>query len=352
MGNCNIFFSIIIPVYNAEKYLADAIESVLNQTFQAWELILVNDGSEDESFTICNKYAKNDSRICIINQQNKGVSAARNQGINYAQGDWIIFLDADDWLENSYLHEVRHMLDTKDVTDLIVCNYFSVLNNEKKCRKKITQTSIGKEKIGTLIEASLRMSQWHGHEWYGNLRTVWGKCFRSSIIKTNNISFDSRLRIGEDMLFLLEVIQKVNKILFLDKPLYNYRINDESVMQHISWKGSEQGIIYFEKVEEVVGSSVPEGAMADLWLETAERDWETIHKTNFSPKKKYLLFRELLNNYLYKRFSRKNSYSYSSHKQRLYTFFIRHKYIIMLMALSYMRMKNQEYKLKKEIKNE
>ena len=99
----DVLVSVIIPVYNAEKYLAECIESVVNQTEQSWQLILVNDGSVDLSDSICQSYAEKDSRICYIKQENAGVSAARNAGIEKASGKWITFLDADDTLSQDAL---------------------------------------------------------------------------------------------------------------------------------------------------------------------------------------------------------------------------------------------------------
>ena len=98
--------SVIIPVYNVEKYLKDCINSILNQTYSNWEMILVDDGSVDNSGDICDKFSKNDSRIHVIHQTNKGVSFARNKGIEKANGEYLIFIDSDDWIENNMFEEM------------------------------------------------------------------------------------------------------------------------------------------------------------------------------------------------------------------------------------------------------
>ena len=99
--------SIIVPVYNIEKYIDECIQSVLNQTYTAWELILVDDGSTDNSGNICDEYAKTDTRIKVLHQKNQGVSAARNIALDKAEGDYIMFLDADDyWCENTALYKL------------------------------------------------------------------------------------------------------------------------------------------------------------------------------------------------------------------------------------------------------
>ena len=96
-------FSIIIPVYNAERYLHQCIESVIAQTFKDWEMILVNDGSKDGSLAICQEYTSKDSRIRVIDKPNGGPSSARNRGLDEAQGEYVYFMDADDWIEKNYL---------------------------------------------------------------------------------------------------------------------------------------------------------------------------------------------------------------------------------------------------------
>ena len=102
-------YSIIVPVYNAETYLPDAIESVLSQDFNDWELILINDGSIDKSQTICEYYQKQDQRIKLISKNNEGVSVTRNIGLESAKGEFIVFLDADDWLEKVFLLSLIHI---------------------------------------------------------------------------------------------------------------------------------------------------------------------------------------------------------------------------------------------------
>ena len=118
-------YSVIVPVYNAETYLSDAIESVLNQDFNDWELILINDGSIDKSQTICEYYQMKDQRIKLISKNNEGVSIARNIGIDSAKGEFIVFLDADDWLTKFFLGVANRIVNETDA-DLLVLNYIEV----------------------------------------------------------------------------------------------------------------------------------------------------------------------------------------------------------------------------------
>jgi len=117
--------SVIVPVYNVEKYLAKCIDSILAQTFTDFECILINDGSPDNSPAICDEYAKKDERMKVIHKENGGVSSARNTGLDIAQGEWITFADSDDWVDENYL-ELMYSNAIKNNCDLSICGFKSV----------------------------------------------------------------------------------------------------------------------------------------------------------------------------------------------------------------------------------
>ena len=123
--------SVIVPVYNTEKYLPRCIESILAQTFTDFELILVNDGSTDKSGKICDEYAKKDSRIVVIHKENGGVSSARNKGIEISQGELISFIDADDWITPLYLSDLITDI-TSSFTDIVLHGRINVLSSNEK----------------------------------------------------------------------------------------------------------------------------------------------------------------------------------------------------------------------------
>ena len=123
----NYAVSIVVPVYNAEKYLPKCIDSILNQTFKNFELILVNDGSKDNSLIICEDYKVSDRRIKVINKKNEGVSIARNIGINSAKGKYIMFIDSDDWIESNM---VEKMYDAIQNSDIAICGSKTVEKNK------------------------------------------------------------------------------------------------------------------------------------------------------------------------------------------------------------------------------
>ncbi len=337
-------FSVIMPIYNGERYLEQAIISVMTQTEDAWELILINDGSIDSSSDICRKYAAMDSRILLIEKEKSGVSDSRNKGLDIAKGEWIVFLDADDWFEINLLYEFKKRI-VQSSFDFYVCNYFDVFGEkEKKCARGYTIDRIEKILFSELAEMSLRQSQWKNKVWYGGFRSVWAKCFKREYINKNNLRFFPQLKIGEDMIFVLEYMKYIENVEFINGPLYNYRDNPISVMHKRVWGGNEEGKLYFSKAEEIVGNIVGEGAKADLWLETAEYDWKVLTISNTCFLQKITILRELMQDELYVRFSKKDTYKYSSKKQMIYAALIRRKAALSLMMLNYCYLKKKSIK--------
>lgn len=342
-------FSIIMPIYNGELYLDYAITSVISQSEGSWELIVINDGSTDSSSEKCKKYVEEDNRIRLIEKEKSGVSDSRNKGLEMAKGKWIVFLDSDDWFEKNFLYELKRKINELSY-DFYICNYYNAIDNRKKIRERdITFDKMEHVIFSEMANASLRQSQWRKKEYYGNLRTVWAKCFKKEKVNTNHIRFCSRLTVGEDMIFVLEYMKYIKNICFINCPLYNYRYNLFSVMHSRKWNDNAQGKLYFYKAEEIVGDIVGEGAKADLWLETAEEDWRVLYESNIGFSHAIKIFRSLMIDELYIRFSQKDIFAYSSIKQRIYMELIRKKAAFSLMLLSYCRAKKCRLKSQKEI---
>lgn len=210
--------SIIVPIYNVEKYLPKCIESIINQTYEKLEIILVDDGSIDNSGKICDEYAQKDSRIKVIHKDNGGVSSARNIGIEEAIGAWICFIDADDWIENNFCVELYQKAKEKNA-DIVQCAYNRVTNSNVEkvnCDNKEYEYNSREYLIQTL-----------------NPQTGFGFChmkiYKREIIR--EIRFKEGLKVGEDALFGEQISQNVNKTIMLQKALYNYRINSNSVVR-------------------------------------------------------------------------------------------------------------------------
>lgn len=211
--------SIIIPVFNAEKYLSRCIDSVLSQTYPGLELILVNDGSTDQSEEIINSFI-HDNRIVYLKQENKGVSAARNLGLSRASGEYIIFVDSDDYL---VLDSLDRRIEEARNTDLLISNYYKVNDVGVKEKKEY----IKEEKNILVVEALWAISPKSNIGYQGYL---WNKVFRREIIKKNDILFDPSVVYGEDRLFIGQYITYCENIRLSTEPVYYYRLNDESAM--------------------------------------------------------------------------------------------------------------------------
>ena len=217
----NVLISVIVPVYNAEKYLERCIESILCQkTNEEYEVILINDGSTDNSLQICRRYEQKDKRIKIINQENKGVAVARNQGISVASGQFVVFIDSDDYVKPNFITECSKNKNEK----LIVFGHIT-RNREKELCNIYNLKGVVTDFFDS-VEGYLSM---------GIFSTVWAKRFRTDIIKENNLLFSQGLCIGEDRLFNLKYLKKVDNIYFSDECIYVYCLRENSA-SHFFYK--------------------------------------------------------------------------------------------------------------------
>lgn len=206
--------SIIVPVYNVEPYLAKCLDSILAQTYLSFEVILINDGSTDESQSICEKYANRDNRFILVNQKNGGVSSARNHGLSIAKGKYITFVDSDDTIDAKYL-ETLYINIKKANADISMCSW---LCNEKWQKKESRKIEVWDTKQ-TLL-SMFKSGKVDG--------SVCSKLYCTECIQ--NLRFNEGLRIGEDQIFAIEAIESVNTVVFQDIPLYTYYIRNTSAM--------------------------------------------------------------------------------------------------------------------------
>ena len=207
--------SIIIPVYKAEKWIDQCINSCLNQTYKNLNIILIVDGAFDRSGEICDTYLLRDKRINVIHQSNMGVSGARNTGIDYACGKYILFVDSDDFVDKTIVEELI-LAQKKNDYDLVISgyNYIGERANTVVLPTKIDAVS-NKDLMKSVID---RKS-------FREFRSVWGKLFSTDIIKQNHILFRNNIKYGEDYCFVLNYIQHANSCISIEKALYNYRVS-------------------------------------------------------------------------------------------------------------------------------
>ena len=217
----NPFVSIIVPVFNADKYLEQCILSILHQNLKEIEVIAVNDGSTDNSAEILDKIAQQDSRLCVYHCANKGVSAARNFGINKAKGTYLGFVDADDWIEPD-MYEKMYKAVVNNNSDWVICNIsIHEANQAERSRLKMVNGSVLiDESRPKFIENLMRFDYDFAN---------WNKLFSAKLIQRNGIRFNEGMYLWEDLLFNLSYLQYVQKITFLDEALYHYRVLPSSL---------------------------------------------------------------------------------------------------------------------------
>lgn len=217
--------SIIIPCYNVQNYIEQCLDSIINQTYSNLEMICINDGSTDNTLDLLQKYERQDPRIKILNQQNKGLSESRNVGVDAAVGQYIMFVDSDDWIDESLITEVL----TPDLeADLYCCSYNRVFRNKMLPRVlnlsgSCTAEHLQKRIVGLSGEELSDPSQ------ADSIVTAWGKIYKTQIIKNNKIKFIDTKKIGtEDALFNIQYLNFAEKVYVKDKPLYFYRRSNVS----------------------------------------------------------------------------------------------------------------------------
>ncbi|MGG7200407.1 glycosyltransferase family 2 protein [Clostridium butyricum] len=223
--------SIIIPIYNAEKYLEKCLYSIINQTFKDIEIIIINDESQDNSLKICSQFKNMDSRIKLIDKRNEGVSKARNTALDKALGKYIIFVDADDYVDKSMIENMLIKLqDSK--ADILLCNFINVINGkEKMVRANFDSIITGKNDIFEKVILPLieRNDDEKVHEIAG-FRSPWGKLLKKDIIDKFNIRFNENMSIGEDFLFNLQFMSHSDTIAFDAASYYYYVTNNNSAL--------------------------------------------------------------------------------------------------------------------------
>lgn len=240
--------SVIIPVYNSEKYLERCIKSLIQQTLKNIEFIFINDGSTDSSIDIINKYKLKDNRIRLISQKNQGVSIARNIALKHCKGEYIGFIDSDDFIRNN-MYELMYKKITCDKSDMVIAGYekhiiignteevrkYSLINNDIKCYEDVTKY---------IFEY---FSRKHDNGY------LWNKLYKKSIINKYNIRFDSELTMCEDLLFNVQYMYYVEKISNINESLYYYIIRSDSQTYKIHKNGFKaRKLIYKQSIKNAI----------------------------------------------------------------------------------------------------
>lgn len=235
--------SIIVPVYNVEKYLRECLDSILRQDYTNWECILVDDGSRDSGGAICDEYARRDSRFLVVHQPNRGLSAARNTGIKMARGKFLSFIDSDDWVAPDFLSTLRSLLIDFDA-DISQINYTSVYKDKERPRESVAE-------IKVIEGTDILMEILHDRDLPSY---VWMKMFRREMVVSDfpvGVNF-------EDIETMTRWFHEAKRVILSPKICYYYRHRGSSIMNSNYWKNQ---LDYFRNIVirvELMRSFIPE----------------------------------------------------------------------------------------------
>lgn len=249
--------SIIVPVYNAAGYLERCMESLLGQTYQNMEILLIDDGSMDESGRICDSYAKQQEQVKVIHTANAGVSAARNRGIQNSDGEYLTFVDADDVLSKDMVAHLVEILEQTD-SDVAGCDYWEFHKDEELYKRRAKESDVAVDKADA--ESKEMPQLLTGTEFIekGILRSdtrCWSKLYKRESI--GELQFESGLTIGEDMLFLLQLALQGRRFCRSNEKKYGYFINEAGAMMR-SFKDSYMDqIVCWQKALEIISVETP-----------------------------------------------------------------------------------------------
>ena len=235
--------TIIIPVYNAEEYIKRCLNSILNQTFNDFEVICINDGSSDNSGKIIKDYAQRDGRIVYIEQENKGVSTARQVGLNLARGLYIIHADPDDWVELNWLDKLYYKAISNDY-DMVLCDFTRIYKDFKEVVKQCPRSLSQNDFIEDLIVGKI----------WGS---CWNKLVKKSFIDKYNIKFVLSMNLWEDLYFISSLFSHPINFAYVGDALYNYDFfsNENSIVRNRKVTHVQSGMTYIDTFEKIYSSS-------------------------------------------------------------------------------------------------
>ena len=321
--------SVIVPVYKVEEYLDKCVESIVNQTYKNLEIILVDDGSPDNCPQMCDEWAKKDARIKVIHKENGGVCSARNIGLDTANGEWISFVDADDYVEIEYLKEMYYCA-AQYTSDYVCCGYNRVYKNKSEKINSTGEINIiynPKEYIMKLLNVQ---------NGYGFVHM---KLINKNIIK--KIRFDENLDVGEDALFNIQLCKQLNKVVICNKALYNYRLNTNSVVKKYDKNYVEKYTKSMIEMNNYLNIQYGD----DLEISTNSFNYIAYHMMLicvnycFHPQnnKKYKSLKELYSIEIYLKALKKSNYKGLSFTRKITLFALKHRIYLMVSLICMVR---------------
>lgn len=242
-----MFFSIIIPVYNAEKYIAKMFNQLRQQEYKDFEVYFINDGSKDNSHDIMKNLICEEKNFHLIDKENEGPSAARNVGLKYIKGQYVLFLDADDYISDKYmLKNIHRILQNKDF-DLLIYGY-KVVNKTGNVLKEIEVPNRVLSNSNAVQNSMFEISKLNAFP------SVWNKVYKAEIIKHHEIRFAPELYIGEDLYFNLCFLKKCSTLRIINKAYYGYMQSDNSIIRRYNSDKYEQLLTLFKYKRKVIST--------------------------------------------------------------------------------------------------
>ena len=233
-----MFFSIIIPIYNVKRYLEKCLDSIKNQTYKDFEAIMVDDGSTDGCYNICEKYAENDDRFIVVHKKNQGLVSARKTGANLASGEYIINVDSDDFVEYDFLNKIHEAIISSPV-DIVAFNYKVVNEDGEFIRNEYNQAKSGiynDKKYKSIKYKFLYDNSKFGQNSGCLIFSIWSKAVKRELYTACQLLVDNNITKGEDVVLCLLLLVRAKSILICDITDYNYRIRSSSMMNKCSEK--------------------------------------------------------------------------------------------------------------------
>lgn len=232
--------SIIVPIYKVEKYIKQCVDSIIAQTYENIEIILVDDGSTDNCPSICDEYAVLDKRIKVVHKPNGGLVSARKAGLLSSTGEYVCFVDGDDWIEPDMYQRVAESIEFTNADCVITQFYFEYPNNSSKSDYKLSKEYY----VRSEIEKEIFPIMLFDNQYYrfGIYPCCWTKVFKRELLEKHLTDTDDRIRMGEDIAFTYPCIMDCQTIAFIDEPLYHYRIIPDSMTK--AYDPILQDIIY------------------------------------------------------------------------------------------------------------
>ncbi|KRM88508.1 glycosyltransferase family 2 protein [Liquorilactobacillus vini] len=338
----NELVSLILPIFNIKiEFLKKCLTTLQKQTYQNIEIILVDDGSTNDAFALCQKYSLTDKRITAVRQKNQGVSIARNHGLSLAKGNYICFIDPDDWVAESYVAELLNSLKHSQA-DFVISNCLVVHHDQQKVNNFLDSPEtnlMGAQKNKLLYQLIGKKIC----DYYPPLIAAgvpWGKMFCKSFLTKNKLQFVPGMKRMQDNIFCLYAIENANKIYYLPKALYYYRKDSSSV----SLKYSSQIVDYFEKYFDETFKFLRTYRKEELLFKAAYMKELTsfnsflgryfFHKNNpdsFHENKLHI--NKLLSTQRYQRAMDELDYSILTKSEKVFVFSLKHRLLLLLYFL-------------------